>query len=169
MANVKNIEVKAAKVAEIKEKMEKAKCVVVFDYRGLTVAEVTDLRNQMRKEGVEYVVLKNHSVYRASEMMSLSGDLSPILHGPSAFAFGYDDVTAAARILKNFVKSAKKCEIKGGIVENTVMNSKQMDAIAELPSREVLLSRLVGSLLSPIRSLAVAINQIAQAKAEQEA
>ncbi|MDO4564371.1 MAG: 50S ribosomal protein L10 [Clostridia bacterium] len=164
MANAKIIEMKAAKVQEIVEKIERAKSVVMIDYRGLTVAEVTDLRNEMRKEGVEYVVLKNHSVYRACDQLKVDESINEYLHGPSAFAFGYDDAVAPARILKAFMKKTKKCSFKGGIVEGSVMNAREIEALADLPSREVLIARLLGSMMSPISGLAIVLDQIAKKK-----
>lgn len=162
MANAKIIETKAAKVAEVAEKIKNAKSVILFDYRGLTVAEVTDLRNEMRKENVEYVVLKNHAVKRACEIAGIDSSIESMLHGPSAFAFGHEDAVAPARVLKNFVKKVKKCEIKGGIVENKVTSAQEIDAIADLPSREVLIARLLGSMMSPISGLAIVLDQIAK-------
>lgn len=164
MANAKIIETKAAQVAEVAEKIKKAKSVILFDYRGLTVAEVTDLRTEMRKEGIEYVVLKNHCVRRACEAVGIDAKIDDMLHGPSAFAFGYDDAVAPARVLKNFIKKSKKCEFKGGIVEGTVSTAAEVEAIADLPAREVLIARLLGSMMSPISGLAIVLDQIAKAK-----
>lgn len=162
MANAKIIEMKAAQAADIQDKISRAKSVVVFDYRGLTVEEVTALRNDMRKAGVEYIVLKNHIVARACDAAGIDSSIDDMLHGPSAFAFGYDDAVTPAKILKEFVKKTKKCAIKGGIVEGTVTNAADMDAIAELPSREVLIARLLGSMMSPISGLAIVLDQIAK-------
>lgn len=162
MANAKIIEMKAAQAADIQDKISRAKSVVVFDYRGLTVEEVTALRNDMRKAGVEYVVLKNHIVARACDAAGIDSSIHDMLHGPSAFAFGYDDAVTPAKILKEFVKKTKKCEIKGGIVEGNVTNAADMDAIADLPSREVLIARLLGSMMSPISGLAIVLDQIAK-------
>ena len=120
MANQKNIEMKAAQVSEVQDKIQRASSVVAFDYRGLTVEEVTQLRNEMRKAGVEYVVLKNHIVGRACDAAGVDPAFHEVLHGPSAFAFGYDDAVTPAKLLKEFVKKVKKCEIKGGIVEGAV-------------------------------------------------
>ena len=164
MANAKILESKAARVAEVVEMINKAKSVILFDYRGLTVAEVTELRNEMRKENVEYVVLKNHCVKRACEAAGIDSSIDDMLHGPSAFAFGYEDAVAPARVLKNFIKKVKKCELKGGIVEGKVTDAKEVDAIADLPSREVLIARLLGSMMSPISGLAIVLDQIAKAK-----
>ena len=159
---MKIIEMKAAQVQEIQDKIQSASSVVVFDYRGLTVDEVTQLRNNMRKAGVEYIVLKNHIVGRACEAAGIDASIHDMLHGPSAFAFGYEDAVTPAKLLKEFVKKAKKCEIKGGIVEGAVTNAKDLDAIADLPSREVLIARLLGSMMSPISGLAIVLDQIAK-------
>ena len=162
MANMKNIEMKAAQVQEIQDKIQRASSVVAFDYRGLTVEEVTQLRNDMRKAGVEYIVLKNHIVGRACDAAGIDASIHDVLHGPSAFAFGYEDAVTPAKLLKEFVKKAKKCEIKGGIVEGAVTSAKDLDAIADLPSREVLIARLLGSMMSPISGLAIVLDQIAK-------
>lgn len=166
MANVKNIEAKAAQVEEIKQKIEKASTVVFFDYRGLTVSEATELRSQMRKANVEYVVLKNHIVKRACEAANIDSKIEELLHGPSAFAFGYEDVTVPAKILKTFIDKSKKCELKGGILEGEVADVDTMKAIADLPSREVLIARLLGSMMSPIQGITIALDQISKKLAE---
>ena len=162
MANTKIIEMKAAQVAEIQDKIQRAQSVVVFDYRGLTVEEATALRAEMRKAGVEYDVIKNHMFGRAAEGAQIDSSIEAMLHGPSAFAFGFEDAVAPAKILKEFAKKAKKGEIKGGIVEGKVTSAADMDAIAELPPREVLLSRLLGSMKAPIANLAMVLDQIAK-------
>lgn len=165
MANAKIIEMKAQQVAEIKEKIAKAQSMVVFDYRGLTVEEVTALRNDMRKAGVEYVVLKNSIVERAAKEDGIE-KIHDFLKGPSAFAFGYDDAVAPAKILKEAIKKYKKCEMKGGIINGVVSDADAMNALADLPSREVLLARLLGSMMSPISGLAIVLDQIAKQKGE---
>lgn len=162
MANAKIIEQKAARVAEISEKITKAKSVVLFDYRGLTVEEATALRNEMRKAGVEYFVIKNGLVSRAVEIAKIEGDMAEMLKGPSAFAFGYEDAIVPAKVLKDFIKKVKKCEIKGGIFEGKAEEAAFVNAIADLPSREVLLSRLLGSMMSPISGLAIVLDQVAK-------
>lgn len=167
MANAENIQLKAEKVTEVAEKIKKAKSIVLFDYRGLTVEEATNLRNEMRKANVEYLVLKNGIVERAAQAAGIDSAINDLLKGPSAFAFGYDDVVAPAKILKDFIKKIKKCEIKGGIVEQKVENANVINAIADMPSREVLIARLLGSMMSPISGLAIVLNQIAK-KMESE-
>lgn len=162
MANIKNIEMKAQQVAEVQEKLQKSQGVVVFDYRGLTVSEVTELRNEMRKQGVEYLVLKNAIVERAAEAIGLDDSFQSYLKGPSAFAFGYEDAVAPAKILKDSIKKYKKCEIKGGIINGIVSDAAAMNTLADLPPREVLIARLLGSMMSPISGLAIALDQVAK-------
>ncbi len=165
MANASIIAQKEQLVNELSEKLQKAQSVVVFDYRGLTVSEVTELRAQMRKAGNEYVIVKNSMVERACDKIGVDASVKEMLKGPSAFAIGYEDAVSPAKILKDAVKKLKKCEIKGGIVEGKVTSAKEIDAIADLPSREVLIARLLGSMMSPISGLAIVLDQIAKAKA----
>ena len=169
MANALNIASKAEQVKEMCEKIQKAKSVVVFDYKGLTVAEVTAVRNDMRKAGVEYIVVKNDIMARAFEAAGIDASINEMLKGPSAFAFGYEDAVEPAKILKASIKKFKKCEMKGGVVEGAVTNAKDMDAIADLPSREVLIARLLGSMMSPISGLAIVLDQIAKKMCGAEA
>ena len=162
MANIKNIEMKAEQVAVVQEKLQKAQSVVVFDYRGLTVAQVTELRAEMRKQGVEYLVLKNAIVERAAAADGVDEQFLSYLKGPSAFAFSYEDAVAPAKILKDSVKKYKKCEIKGGLINGVVSDAAAMNTLADLPSREVLIARLLGSMMSPISGLAIALDQVAK-------
>lgn len=162
MANAQNIAVKAAKVDEVAEKIKKAQSVIIFDYRGLTVAEATDLRNDLRAANVEYVVIKNLIVRRACEAVGIDASIQDILKGPSAFAFGYEDAVAPARILKAAIKKYKKCAFKGGIIEGAYTTTSDVDAIADLPSRETLIARLLGSMMSPLSGLAIVLDQIAK-------
>ncbi|MDL2236146.1 50S ribosomal protein L10 [Christensenellaceae bacterium OttesenSCG-928-L17] len=166
MANIKIIEQKAAKVAEVQEKIQKAQSIILFDYRGLTVEEVTNLRSEMRKANIEYVVLKNGIVSRACEAAGIDNAVGEMLKGPSAFAFGYEDAVAPAKILKDYIKKVKKCEIKGGIVEGKLESAAAINAIADLPSREVLIARILGSMMSPISGLAIVLDQIAKTRGD---
>ena len=162
MANASIIAQKEQQVSEIAEKLQKAQSVIVFDYRGLTVAEVTALRAEMRKAGNEYVVVKNSMVERACEKIGLDESVKEMLKGPSAFAIGYDDAVSPAKVLKDTVKKLKKCEIKGGIVNGKVTDAAGIDALAELPPKEVLIARMLGSMMSPISGLAIVLDQIAK-------
>ncbi len=162
MANASIIQMKEQHIKEIADRIKRAQSVVVFDYRGLTVEEVTNLRVEMRKAGVEYVVLKNSMVERACDELNIDASIRELLKGPSAFAFGYEDAVAPAKILKDCVKKLKKCTIKGGLVDGVVTDASGIDALADLPPREVLIARLLGSMMSPISGLAIALDQLAK-------
>ena len=162
MANAQNIQAKAAQVEEISKKIANAQSVIVFDYRGLNAEEVTNLRSDMRKAGVEYVVLKNHIVSRAAHAAGIDDSFHTMLKGPNAFAFGHEDPVAPAKVLKDALKKYKKCEIMGGIINGTVSDAAAVNTLADLPSREVLLSRMLGSMMSPISGLAIVLDQIAK-------
>lgn len=154
------VELKQPIVQEISENIKDAQSVVVVDYRGLTVAEDTQLRKALREAGVSYKVYKNlvNRAIAGTEFESLKESLE----GPSAFAISKDDATAPARILAKFAKTAPALEIKAGVVEGTFYDANGMKAIANVPSREELLSKLLGSLQSPITNLARVLNQIAE-------
>ena len=155
------VELKQPIVQEISENIKDAQSVVVVDYRGLTVAEDTQLRTALRDAGVSYKVYKNTLVNRAIAGTEFES-LKESLEGPSAFAISKDDATAPARILAKFAKTAPALEIKAGVVEGTFYDANGMKAIANVPSREELLSKLLGSLQSPITNLARVLNQIAE-------
>lgn len=161
----KNRTLKEAKVAEIKEKLEKATSVVLSQYQGLTVEEDTVLRKNLREAGVEYKVYKNTLVTLAAKELGLEG-IVEYLEGPVAIAFGYEDVTVAARVLNDFAKDHKKLELKAGIVEGEVYDTEKIKQLATIPSKEVLIAKLLGSIKSPIASFARVINAIAESKAE---
>lgn len=153
------INAKTALVGEIKEKLQKAKSVVIVDYRGLTVGEVTELRNQMRVAGVEYKVLKNTMVARACQELGIEG-LDSYLAGPSAFCFGYEDPVTAPKVMSEFAKKANKTEIKGGILDSAGVDANLINKLAATPSKEVLLTRLMWSITGSVRSLAVGLNAV---------
>ena len=155
------VELKQPVVAEISELLNGAQTAVVVDYRGLTVEQDTQLRKQLREAGVSYKVYKNTLIKRAAEGTEFAA-LDPHLEGPTALAVSKTDATAPARILAEFAKKADKLEIKGGVVEDTYYDAKGMQAIATIPSREVLLGRLLGSMQSPITNFARVLNQIAE-------
>ena len=159
------VELKQPIVAEISELLDGAATAVVVDYRGLTVAQDTELRKQLREAGVTYKVYKNTMIRRAAEGTAFAA-LDPHLEGPTAIAVSKTDATAAARILAEFAKNADKLEIKGGVVEGNYYDAKGMQVIATIPSREVLLGRLLGSMQSPIANFARVLNQIAEKSAE---
>ncbi|NLK99549.1 MAG: 50S ribosomal protein L10 [Clostridiales bacterium] len=155
------VELKQPIVDEIKAVAENAKAAVLVDYRGLTVAEDTELRKKLREAGVVYKVYKNtllNFAFKGTEFEALSQDLE----GPTAVAFGIDDATAPARIINDMVKKMPKLEFKSGVVEGTYYDSEGIKVIATIPSREVLISKLLGSLQSPIANLARVLKQIAE-------
>ena len=155
------VELKQPIVAEISEVIKDAQSVVLVDYRGLTVEEDTALRKQLREAGVNYKVYKNTLMNFAFKGTDFEA-LAPYLNGPSAIAVSTDDATAPARILAEFAKKAKNLEIKAGVVEGDLYDAKGMVAIASIPSRDVLISKLLGSLQSPITNFARVIKQIAE-------
>ena len=138
---------------------------MIVDYRGLTVEEDTRLRKSLREAGVVYKVYKNTYLKRAFEGSDFA-QMDKDLEGPTAIAFGIDDATAPARVIAEFAKTCEKLEFKAGVVEGTYYDAKGIQVIASIPSREVLLSRLLGSMQSPITNLARVIKQIAEKNGE---
>ena len=159
------VELKQPVVAEIAELFNGAKGAVVVDYRGLTVEQDTQLRKQLREAGVTYKVYKNTLVSRAVEGTQFES-LRDVLEGPNAFAISTTDATAPARVLAEFAKKADKLELKGGVVEGTYYDAAGIGVIASIPSRDVLLGRLLGSMQSPITNFARVLNQIAEKNGE---
>lgn len=155
------VELKKPIVEEISAAIKDAQTVVLVDYRGLTVEQDTILRKQLREAGVNYKVYKNTFMNFAFKGTDCEG-LSDLLEGPSAMATCDTDATAAARVLCKFAKTAPALEIKGGVVEGTVYDAKGIEQISNIPSREELLSRLLGSMQSPVTNLARVLNQIAE-------
>ncbi len=155
------VELKQPIVEEISANIKDAQSVVVVDYRGLTVEQDTQLRKAMREAGITYKVYKNtmmNFAFKGTEFESLA----PVLEGPSAIAISKDDATAPARVIAKFAKDAPALEIKAGVVEGTFYDASGMQAVATIPSRDELLSKLLGSLQSPITNLARVLNQIAE-------
>ena len=159
------VELKQPIVEEISAYVEKAQAVVLVDYRGLTVEEDTKLRKTLREENVVYKVYKNTMLKRAFAG-TVYEELVKHLDGPTAVAFGIEDATAPARILNNFMKDAKNLEFKGGVVDGTYYDEAGLKVVANIPSRDVLISRLLGSMQSPIANFARVIKQIAEKQEE---
>ena len=158
------VELKQPIVEEIKGYVDKAQAAVLVDYRGLTVAQDTELRKKLREAGVVYKVYKNtmlNFAFKATVYEALAKDLN----GPTAVAFGLEDATAPARILLECSKTMPKLEFKAGVVDGTYYDEKGIEIIATIPSREVLISKLLGSLQSPIANFARVIKQIAEKQA----
>lgn len=161
-------EEKVQAVSEIATKLRESQTTVVADYRGLTVAQVTELRKQLREAGVEFVVLKNTLTRLATKQENLT-DLDQYLTGPNAIAFSKDDIIAPAKVLADFAKKNDKLEIKGGVIEGKVVGADQIQALATLPSREGLLSMLLSVLQAPMRNFALAVKAVADQKEGQGA
>ena len=159
------VELKKPVVEEISELLNGAATAVVVDYRGLTVAEDTELRKQLREDGVVYKVYKNTMINFAIKDTEFA-DLAQHLEGPTAIAVCKDDATAAARVLAKFAKTAEALEIKGGVVDGIYYDAVGIGQIASIPSREVLLSKLLGSMQSPVTNFARVIKQIAEKNEE---
>ncbi len=155
------VELKAPIVAEISENIKDACTAVVVDYRGLTVEQDTKLRKALREEGVVYKVYKNTFINFAIKGTDFEA-LAPYLEGPTAIAISKTDATAPARIIAKFAKEADKLEIKGGVVEGTAYDAAGIAKIAAIPSRDQLISKLLGSLQSPITNFARVMNQLAE-------
>ena len=161
-----NRQLKEKKVAEIKEKLEKAQAVVLAKYQGLTVEHDTELRKNLREAGVEYKVYKNTLVTLAAKELGLEGIIEH-LEGAVAIAFGYDDVTAPARVLNDFAKTHDKLELKAGIVDGEIYDSAKIAQLATIPSKEVLIAKLLGSIKSPVSNFARVLSAIADSKGNE--
>lgn len=155
----KAIEVKKQIVLDVKDKMERSQGMIFYDYRGLNVEEVTELRNKFREAGVEYHVIKNSMLRRAVDMLEITG-LDETLTGPTAVAFGYTDAVAPAKVLVEFVKKVKKTQIKSGLLGKKIVDQNGINSLAELPSKEQLLAQLAGTLQAPISGFARSLSGI---------
>ncbi|MGG1615945.1 50S ribosomal protein L10 [Paenibacillus sp. NRS-1782] len=167
MANAKVIQAKQEAVEVVAAKLRESVTTVVADYRGLNVGQVTELRKQLREAGIEFQVLKNTLLRRATAAAELT-ELDAVLTGPTAIAFGKDDAVSAAKILNDFAKKNTALELKGAVVEGRVIGVEEIKALAELPSREGLLSMLLSVLQAPMRNIALAVKAVAE-KEEQSA
>lgn len=140
-------------VSEIKDRIERADSVVLVDYRGLNVQEVTELRDNYRKEGVEYKVYKNTLMARAFNELGYE-EFTQFLAGPNGIAFSYEDVVGAAKVSADFAKKNEKLELKAGIVDGKIVDINEIKALAELPPKDVLLARALAGFNSPIQGFA---------------
>lgn len=161
--SVEAINLKAQIVTEISDKLKNAQSAVLVEYRGLSVAEATELRRNLRAEGVEFKVYKNKLMQRAAEDAGFA-DLNESLVGPNAIAFGNDDAVAPARILANFAKEHEALVIKAGIMEGKVLSLEEVQEIATLPSREGLYSMLLAMFKEPVAKVARVVKAVADAK-----
>lgn len=163
VANAKILEQKAQVVAEIKEKFDNAKSVVLFDYRGLTVSEVTELRRALRETGSDYKVYKNTLITRALDGSNY--DLNEYLEGPSAISFSSDEL-APVKVLSDFAKKHNALELKVGIVEGKVAGQDKLKEYAAIPSRDSLLTMLAMGMMGTVRDLSICLDLYAKEKEE---
>lgn len=161
----RNLETKEAIVSEVKEKLGKSASVVLVDYKGINVEDVTELRKRFREAGVDYKVYKNTLFKRAASELGMEG-LHEYLQGTVAVAFGYNDAVAAAKTINQFLKDKPKAPIsvKVGLVEGKLMNANDVKALGDLPSREILIAMLLGGLQGTVRNLAYMLNSIKEKK-----
>lgn len=162
------IEAKKQVVAEIAQQLKSAQSTVVVEYRGLTVAEVTELRRALRAENVGFKVYKNKLVKRAVEQEGMT-ELNDSLVGPNAIAFGHEDAVAPARILAEFAKKHEALIIKAGYVEGKYLPQEEVMAVAKLPNREGMYSMLLAMMKEPVAKVARVIQAVADAQAEDAA
>ena len=167
MASKEVLELKQKQVEDIKAKISAAKSLVIIDYMGLNVAEDTAFRKQLRDAGVDYQVLKNRLVKRAFDDLGYT-QFDEALNGPTAAAFSDTDAVAPAKIIVENIKKLNKMKAKCGLVEGEYRDENGVKAVASLPSREILIAKMLGSMQSPITGLAVCLNKIAE-KMEQQA
>jgi len=160
------LEQKKQLVTEITEKFRSAKSVVLVEYKGLTVEKVTELRNKCRAAGVEYKVYKNSMMSFAFKELGYE-DFNVNLEGPNAIAISFDDEVSAARVTNDFAKTSNETlKIKAGIAEGKIMNADEVQALASIPSRDILLGQLAGVLQGNIRNLAYMLDQISKKNEE---
>lgn len=163
--SVESQKIKAALIAEIKEKLEKAESAVIINYMGATVEEATNMRKQLREANVDYTVYKNTLIAKAIEGTKYEG-LKDVLSGPSALAVSYDDAIAPARVLDGVMKQYNKMAFKAGVVEGVLYDEEGCKALASIPSRDVLIAKFMGSVQSPVSKMVRTFQAIADAKAE---
>lgn len=154
-----NKDAKRQVVDTVKEDLQKAQTAIITDYRGLNVEEITQLRRALRAESVKYVVVKNTLASIAAHELGYEA-LDTYLEGPTAIAYGFEDPVAPAKVLSKYAKTFDKLEIKGGLLEGTLIDPVRIKALADLPSREVLLAQVAGTLASPMTGFAGAAQGI---------
>lgn len=145
-------------VEETAERLSRSRSVLFVQYQGMTVAEMQDLRSRLRETGSEMKVLKNRLVKRAMEDAGVE-DVSDLLNGPNAFVFAYEDATSGPRVCTKYAKDNKKLQVMGGLLDKERLDAAKIEALAKMPSREELLTQMAGTLLAPMRQMAVAMHQ----------
>lgn len=168
MANQKVIEQKEKEVKDLADKLKDAKIVLLTDYRGINVEDVTGLRAKLRNTNTEYKVIKNNITKRALEKCEFSG-LEDKLEGPTAVILGYNDYLETSKIIYEYAKENEFYKIKGGIIDGKVVSAEEIVTLAKLPSRETLISMLAGALLGSVSKLAVALSEVSKQKEAAEA
>ena len=168
MANAKVLSKKKDEVQAYKEKFEKSKLVILADYRGINVSDVTKVRADLRKSNTEYKVAKN-SILRFAAKEAKLDELESLLEGPTAVAFSYDDYVDPAKVIYNYAKTSDFYKIKGGVMDGKVISVAEIERLAKLPSKEMLLTQLATVLLANIRNFAVVIDQVRQQKETENA
>ena len=162
-----NLEAKKQVVQEIADRIQKAQSIVFVDYRGLNAEETTNMRAECRKAGVEYLVLKNTMIERAAQSLNITG-LDEHLEGPTAVAFSMNDPASAAKIMLKYAKDTKKLTVKCGFLEGAVVGQDVVQSLSELPSREVLIARIMGSLNAPVTNFVYAVEAVRKKLAGEE-
>ncbi len=148
---------KEKQVNELKEKLDKVSSLILTDFRGLTVKEITDIRRRLKDANIEYKIIKNNFVLRAVKESDFE-TLTDYLQGPTAIAFGLNDPVIPAKILVDFIKEYKKFEVKAGIIQGKFFNDEEIKKVAKLPSREILLAQVVGGIQAPLSGLLNVLN-----------
>jgi large subunit ribosomal protein L10 len=166
MPNKKVLEKKQSDVALIKEKFEKSKIVILTDYRGINVGDVTRIRKDLRKDNSEYLVAKNSILKFAAKDAKIEG-LNEFLEGPTAITFSYEDYVAPAKVLNDFAEKNEFYKIKGGVMDGKVITAAEVIKLAKLPSKQMLLTQLATVLLANIRNVAVVLDQVREKKAAE--
>ena len=167
MASEKSINLKKEHVTKLAEEMKEAKLILLTDYRGINVEDVTNLRKDLRNQNAEYKVIKNNITKRALENCGIK-ELDSVLEGPTAVIMTNEDYLEPTKTIYEFTKKNDYYKIKGGVIEGKVMTTEEIITLAKLPSRQDLLSMLAGALLANVSKLAVALDQVKVQK-EQEA
>ena len=157
MQRKKVLERKGAVIEELARELSSSQLAVLTDYRGLTVSEISNLRRKLRDAGVSYHVTKNTLTRSAAEKVHMSG-VSPLLAGPTAIAFAHGDLAQAAKALRDFAKSSKEFTIKGGLLNGRALDAAEVANLADLPSREVLVAKVLGLIQSPMTGLVTVLN-----------
>ena len=167
MANQKAIERKQSEVSALSEKIKESKLVLLTDYRGISVEDVTGLRANLRKVDAEYKVIKNNITRRALEEAKIEG-LEDLLVGPTAVVLSNGDYLEPLKAVYEYAKNNETYKIKGGVIDGKVMTAEELITLAKLPSRETLISMLAGALLGNISKLAAALDQVRVQKETNE-